>query len=666
MHRLKPLIVSCGLMCLIALMLPPSANASPLPLGQISIGLTQQSFTVLDNATMRFVVAIADNGKPLAPQDNIELDVVLSKRIQSREAFRNITNQSVVPEPLDGIRINTLSLTRNSAGQFIVELPTTTKTSATAGLYMNQSGVYPLTFTVYVGNESRATTTTFVHHFSGSEAAVLTPQDRLGVLPVVTVTAPPSVTTTGTIALSAEARAVLQKFSDAFAGVGQGSLLMLQPELLNALAVSPSTEDKLLLDDIRDQLDIHTLSSTTQVPYNPSAIGNVGLQELFARQLTAGEDATTALLQKAPLRDTAVLADPLTTAGATLLRDLGTRQVILTPSAQKSFDAPLDSAVSYSAKLPDGGSLSIYASDPHYASVMENDALTPLERATRISAELIVQRQEISFTSTAPQQRQVLLSSSTGEIMNVVVMRQLFRIINSSPVLAFTSQPVLPSTVASSQPIALRANEDTSLVSLKATLDKLLPRIANTSSMLLANDLRSVTWNTLIAYSAARTVTPAQSAAYTSAISSSLSDVRGAVSLPKSTDFTLSGHNSEIQLQVKNSSSSVLKVTLRYRSAKLTFPQRFQEIELPANSSTNIAVKVVARSNGRFPVYFQLFTPNGNSPLTEELKVTARVSALAGLGLVVSATAIIVLLTWWAHNWRSRRRRALTALITSE
>jgi hypothetical protein len=124
MHRLKALVVSCGLMCLFALMLPPSANASPLPLGQISIGLTQQSFTVLDNATMRFVVAIADNGKPLAPQDNIELDVVLSKRIQSREAFRNITNQSVVPEPLDGIRINTLSITRNSAGRFIVELPT--------------------------------------------------------------------------------------------------------------------------------------------------------------------------------------------------------------------------------------------------------------------------------------------------------------------------------------------------------------------------------------------------------------------------------------------------------------------------------------------------------------------------------------------------------------
>jgi hypothetical protein len=666
MHRLKPFIISTVLMCLGALMLPHGANAASAPVSQISIGLTQQSFTVLDNATMRFVVAISENGQPLTPQDNIELDVVVSKRVESRQAFRDIADTKTVPEPLDGVRLNTLSIARNSSGRFIVELPTTTKTSATAGLYMNQSGVYPLTFTVYVGKELRATTTTFIHHFSASEAAVLTPQDRLGVLPVVTVTAPPSVTTTGAIALSTEARDVLQKFSDVFSGVGQGSLLVLQPELLNALAVSSATEDKLLLDDIRDLLGIHTLSATPQVPLNPSAIGHVGLQELFARQLTAGEDTTAALMQKTPSRDAAVLADPLTTAGATLLRDLGTRQVILTPSAQKSFDAPLDSAVPYLAKLPDGGSLWIYGTDPQYARVMENDALTPLERATRISAELIVQRQEISLTSARLQHPPVLLSSSTGEIMNVAVMRQLFRIINSSPVLAFTSQPVIPSAPTSSQPIALRASEDTSLETLKATFDKLLPRIANTSSMLLANDPRIDMWNTLIASSAARTATPAQSSSYIDAISSSLSDLRTAVSLPKSANFTLSGHNSEIQLQVKNASSSSVKVTLRYRSAKLTFPQSFQVVELPPNSSTNIAVKVVARSNGRFPVYFQLFTPSGNSPLTEELKVTARVSALAGLGLVVSATAIIVLLTWWAHNWRSRRRRALTALIAPE
>ena len=118
-------------------MLPHGTYAASAPVTQVSIGLTQQSFTVLDNATMRFTIAINENGKPITPQDNIELDVVLSKRIATRQAFRDITEENVVPEPLDGVRLNTLSITRNSAGRFIVELPTTTKTSATAGLYMN-------------------------------------------------------------------------------------------------------------------------------------------------------------------------------------------------------------------------------------------------------------------------------------------------------------------------------------------------------------------------------------------------------------------------------------------------------------------------------------------------------------------------------------------------
>jgi len=666
MYRLKAFAASVIIVVLGAFILPQVTYATSTPTTNVAIGFTQQSFTVLDNATMRFVVAITENGKPLAPQDNIDIDVVLSQHVESRQAFQNITEKNILPVPLDGVRLNTLNITQNAAGRFILELPTTTKTSATAGLYMNQSGVYPLTFTVYEGKEIRASATTFVHHFSSNDAASLTPQDRLQIIPVVSVTAPPSANFSGATALTADALAVLKKFADAFSGVGQGSLLSLQPELLNALAHSGSNDDKILLDDIRDLLSIHTLSATPQVPLNPSAIAHIGFQDLFARQLTTGEDITSTLMQRTPSRDAMVLSDPLTTGGAALLRDLGTRQVVLTPSAQKSFDAPLDSGVPYLTQLPDGGSLGIYGTDARYAGVMANEALTPLDRATRITAELIIQREELSFTSPQAQQHQVLLSSSNGEIGNGAVLRQLFRIIGSSPVLAFASQPVFPQATATSPPVTLRRAEDTSLDALKVALDKLLPRIANTSSMLLANDPRIATWNTLTAVSAARTTTESQRATYLEDISSSLSAIRHAVSLPQSANFTLSGHNSEIRLQVKNTSASPMKVILRYRSAKLTFPEAFQLVDLPANSSTNIAVKVVARSNGRFPVYFQLFTPTGNSPLSEELKVTARVSALAGLGLVVSATAILVLLTWWAHNWRSRRRRALVALTPSE
>jgi hypothetical protein len=76
-----------------------------------------------------------------------------------------------------------------------------------------------------------------------------------------------------------------------------------------------------------------------------------------------------------------------------------------------------------------------------------------------------------------------------------------------------------------------------------------------------------------------------------------------------------------------------------------------------------VVIDVEARSNGRFPVSVQLLTPRGDLALSEPVTITANVSAIAGLGQVVTATALLVLLTWWAHNWRSKRRRAVEATL---
>jgi hypothetical protein len=86
-------------------------------------------------------------------------------------------------------------------------------------------------------------------------------------------------------------------------------------------------------------------------------------------------------------------------------------------------------------------------------------------------------------------------------------------------------------------------------------------------------------------------------------------------------------------------------------------------VEVPPNASAEVVVEVEARSNGRFPVSVQLLTPRGDLALSEPMTITANVSAIAGLGQVVTATALLVLLTWWAHNWRTKRRRALEAAL---
>ena len=45
--------------------------------------------------------------------------------------------------------------------------------------------------------------------------------------------------------------------------------------------------------------------------------------------------------------------------------------------------------------------------------------------------------------------------------------------------------------------------------------------------------------------------------------------------------------------------------------------------------------------------------------IDDPVTVTATVTAFTGLGQVLTAGLVLVLLTWWATHWRSRRRAAL-------
>ena len=149
-------------------------------------------------------------------------------------------------------------------------------------------------------------------------------------------------------------------------------------------------------------------------------------------------------------------------------------------------------------------------------------------------------------------------------------------------------------------------------------------------------------------------------------VRSATKTVLGSLSLPTTSRFTLSSRKSELRLQVRNAGDTPLRAIVRFRSAKLKFSQPRQVIEVPAGASSEVMVEVEARSNGSFPVTVQLLTPRGDVPLGDEATITANVSALAGLGQVVTVTFLLVLLTWWAHNWRTKRRRAIESAAKGE
>jgi len=51
-----------------------------------------------------------------------------------------------------------------------------------------------------------------------------------------------------------------------------------------------------------------------------------------------------------------------------------------------------------------------------------------------------------------------------------------------------------------------------------------------------------------------------------------------------------------------------------------------------------------------------VLTPLGGQ-IGDPITIKSRVNALTGLGQVLTAGSILVLLTWWFNNWRAKRRR---------
>ena len=137
-----------------------------------------------------------------------------------------------------------------------------------------------------------------------------------------------------------------------------------------------------------------------------------------------------------------------------------------------------------------------------------------------------------------------------------------------------------------------------------------------------------------------------------------LAAVRSAVELPDGFAFNLTGRTSLVRITLRNTGDTPLTVVVRLTSPKLRFPDGDQTVELPAGERAEIKVRIEARTNGKHPVTLEVLTPEGNVRLGNPVPLTARVTALSGLGPFVTGAALLVVLTWWVRHVRQNRRTA--------
>ena len=633
-----------------------STAMSPVRGAATGVEITQHGFTIIGESSWRVVVAVdgtLDAG--------LNLDVISHRRVNTR-ADLEAALKGNLPDELDRLRLSVNDVPRNNAGRLVVTVPTASNTSQPDDLLFGTSGVYPVTIELRMGERIVDSTTTFVHRLDIDDANEAGVEGPLRVMNVAMLSAEPALAPTGESVLSTDFAAQLVDLAEAHAtaerAITTGAFVSLQGDQ-SAAAGSAA------FGAIREQLAQHTVTGAPNVPLNPSAMAQAGLGEIFASQLRAGEDAVASVVGSTPNRGVMVLNDRLTSAGAVLLRDVGVRSAILTPGAADSsgFRGRLDSALTYRARTSDGSTILLQGIDALYASVLGDTAKTPLERAAAIGAGLVLQRDSLLGMAKDLSLVAVALGSTDARPAEPDVLRQLFRFVGTSPVLTVLGAPRPAETETTGDVLELSIGADTSLTQAQNLVDQLTPRINNTLSMLRDDDPRRTLWPAMLTVLLSSRTEPARAMNFADTLRSSTRAVLESLRLPTAANFTLSSRKSELRLQVRNTSDTPLRAVVRFRSAKLKFGNARQVLEIPARASAEVVVDVEARSNGRFPVSVQLLTPRGDLALGEPLTITANVSALAGLGQVFTATALLILLTWWAHNWRSKRRRAIEEAV---
>lgn len=630
---------------------PPRAVAATA-----NLTVMQQGFTIIGDTAWRVVVDIEG-----ADSDKLNIDVVSHRRVDTRAELADAL-AGRLPDQLDRLRFSLADVPRNDAGRRILNVPTVANTSAPENLLFGTSGVYPVVIELRAGEGLLGSTTTFIHRLDTDDAVSAGIDGALRVMNVAALSSAPARTASGESVVSPQFSAQLTDLVESYGDEPSGAFVSLQADQA-AIAGAEA------FSALRAEADRHTFAATSFVPLNPGAMAEVGLGELFASQLRAGEDAITAAIGTTPDRGVIVVDDRLNANGAVLLRDVGVRGAILTPRAvdTSGFRGLVDSALTYRARAADGSTLLVQGIDDVYAAQLADATRSPLARAVLVSAGLVLQRESLLGMGKDLGLVMVALGTEDGRPADSAVLQQLFRLVGSNPVLALAAQPRPAATETSGDVLDLSPGADTTLERTKILVDDLTPRVNNTISMLGDTDPRRNDWPAMLTTMLSSRTDPVLNAALEKNLRSAIRGVLGSLDLPAAANFTLSSRKAELRLQVRNSSDTTLRTVVRFRSAKLKFTEPRQLVEVPANASAEVVMAVEARSNGRFPVTVQLLTPRGDLSLGEPVTITASVSAIAGLGQVVTATALLVLLTWWAHNWRSRRRRALeTAVATAD
>jgi hypothetical protein len=514
-------------------------------------------------------------------------------------------------------------------------------------LQMSATGLYPVSIGLQEDKTVTSQIVTFVERLPQDVTSPL-PSENLQIALAGTLNSSVSLQPDGTTVVSDETRSVVT-------------------ETVAALEALPNTPISL---SIRPEL-IDALLPSTYVDVHPDDLVAQQSSDVFTTQLRLGEDVLAAGLPgKSVNRDAWLQTTTLLSEGAQLLRNLGIRTAVLLADSQKTtangislFAEPTRLV---ELKLSNSDRMAAAFADIHLSEAITRGSREPVGGAylvaQQILAELKTARSEIIDREETMYGRGLILATDSGELPSLALLSALVSTVASQPDMGFVALNDLLGSMTVSVMDGLPVSIELPVADVPKTpadtsLSEFTARVNGFSTMLPDGDERPKLWRRVVNVLPASDLTQSQAKAYITAVDTQLAAIGGSIVTPSTTTFTLGGRDSSIRLSLRNDNDTDLLVRVNLTSSKLTLPADDQVVTLPAGTTTLVEIPVTAKSNGRFPVTLQLFTPLGDITVGSPAKFSARVNALAGLGQLFTGIALLLLLSWWIHHLRREHQR---------
>ena len=634
---------------------PSHAELAPprtLP-AAIEARLIGQNFNVTIGKQFRFVVSIPNKAtlNELRSAKNAVLRVEVHAAVGSRDAVRDAVSGVVIPNIIETHDLPFASLGSNDAGDVIALLGSNAGGSS---VRLRKSGVYPISLSIRVGDNESSRLLTFVNFIT-----VQTSKNTLSVSLVAEVSPALSQTATGEISLTDSTRTTLNNVVSSLNGDSGVMSLRISPETLNSLAISSNPQDAELLGQIQVVLAKHQVLASTFVPFDPSSAEKAKLGSEFDKQLSRGIDILDTRNGDAVINPrTWFSTRPINTDGVALLARSGYTNLVFSPQAAQSFGALDSYTKQYRADYAGDATkkISVAVADPQYAASLSGGNSNPVQTSMAIAAEIVAQQGELVVGQRQQLDHHLVVSTLDGSVPNPVLLNSLLVALSNAPQITLRPLGSIQRATEASTPLTMPSGAPIDLRARRPQLQSVIDEIASTQTMLTVDAPQRMWWEDSLLLIQSSSLTADRFDTYLKGFRAQLRGFRASVSVPQSLTFTLSGKSSDLRLQLRNSATMSLSVLVTLSSAKLTFPEKPQVVTVAANSAVDVIVPVIARANGTFPLEVVLYTPDGSAQVGKRIRLSARVSALAGLGQLVTGVALLLLASWWVAHWRKQHR----------